>query len=245
MLRVARFGRALAVVGAAGLLFTGSAEAGHVKLLGQTLNLHVATAPGGGHIASKTFTDPAPFSDSVDADDVGSGFSRTAASSMNASSGVDTYHVDGKLTFNSHDTRVGRSSHIINSGFGVQVAFEVDEPYFLTIDRSLVVDFDKTNGAVFSENSYRFLNQSTGEDPYAGSAQFALTPGTYLLDLKATGQADAAQFDDVSLDYSYRFDLNFTPGSTPPNAIPLPPAVWSGLIGLGAVALNRLRRRAF
>jgi hypothetical protein len=239
--RVVTFGCA-AAVGFAGLLFTGSAQAGPVKLVGQTLNLHVAAAPGGSHIASTTFTDPGPFSDSVTATDIGDGFSRTATSSMNASSGVDHYHVDGKLTFNSTDTRAGRSSQEINSGFGVTAVFEVDEPYYLIIDRSLVVDFLKTNGAVFSENSYRFLTES-GEDPYAGSAQFQLAPGKYTLDLKATGGADIAQFDDVSLDYSYRFDLNFTPGSEPPpSAIPLPPAVWSALVVLGLGAANRIRK---
>jgi hypothetical protein len=84
--------------------------------------------------------------------------------------------------------------------------------------------------------------------PDGETREGVLPPGEYTLSLAMNEDALAAAPTDGKFSEDYSLILNLTPvgggggnnnGGTP--AVPLPPAVWSGAIVLGAGLLNRLR----
>jgi hypothetical protein len=82
------------------------------------------------------------------------------------------------------------------------------------------------SGAEFTENISSALIERSG----------VLEPGTYRALFLLEADSETATIDNA-----YDFQLSLT---EQPSAVPLPPAVWTGLIGLvGAIGASRLRRQ--
>ena len=109
---------------------------------------------------------------------------------------------------------------------------------------------DEPDGVdILSEGEARvFLGNDPSESllTFTGETrQGVLQPGEYrfTFDTRVEGFAQAPVDGEYVESFDFKLDLSpVGGGGGEPTPIPLPPAIWSGLIVLGAGALNRLRR---
>lgn len=143
---------------------------------------------------------------------------------------------------------VGRG---LTSTFDGSYAFETTLDVTFTLDeaRAFRLDYARDFGDLFNRDDTIRLTTADGgtvifDEPrdsndMAGSRTGELGPGQYRFVFEFGVRSD----EDSSIPYSVSLALNPVDGPGPtPNPIPLPPAAWSGLATVGALAVLRLRR---
>lgn len=119
---------------------------------------------------------------------------------------------------------------------GGQITFSIDEPYYFSYSRTTTVH--EQSGSLDGGFSYQFL---------AGDGSFG-----YLNTIPATGRIEPGEYSFNFVDGSF----NVVTGTTTPGtfeadysislglqAVPLPPAVWAGLVTMAGVAVGGCIRK--
>jgi hypothetical protein len=125
---------------------------------------------------------------------------------------------------------------------GVDVTFALDTPRAYDLTYTVQADFFAHRRTTFTLSAldtgatvFEELPDFSREDELSGRRTGTLAPGRYrfLFTQEAGG--------DTGTNGPYSFDLALTPSR--PTAIPLPPAVWAGLLTTGGFAATGVARR--
>jgi hypothetical protein len=214
---------------------------------------NVTSGVNGSGTVSHTAPDAGPFQDAAVAVDSGQGFTDTTSTSIDSVLNSSRLSFEGSYDFTAADQRIGggEDSPFIHF-FGSVAAgaeFALDQAYSYTLTYNLNCPTPPEALEVIQDSEARFFGDNDPSDSLVqpGTTRTGvLQPGQYQLQLNRNVDGFATPPQDFAYSEGYSFILDLKPvgdGGGKPNPVPLPPAVWSGLIVLGAGALNRLRKR--
>jgi hypothetical protein len=229
-----------------------AAHAGTVTILSQERRVVASAEDGAGTQSddTKMAPDAGPFNDTASADASGANTTFRSSASMNSTLGQDGLFFKGTLNYDIQPAAGGPQGDVVNE-LGIDVTFSVDQAYnyVLTIKNDIVKSDPNTDSAA-SSILRRVDDPNAGGFPVTDSdASGVMDPGTYNLSIIRGAMSFGVPEELTSHQVDYDYSLALSPvdgtggGGGEPNPIPLPPAVWSGLLVLGAGALNRLRKR--
>jgi hypothetical protein len=249
------FGSCLAAAAAAATTLAAmtplTASAGTVTILSQSRQIDAsATFRPDADAQRKTAPDAGVFNETATAQASRGDTARTVAS-MNSHLGQDGLFMSGVVSFDVTGTGdpAPESSDdfpkvLANVTYGIEFSIDAAYHYDFVVDNKFSGDIDVPGDGQF------FLSQlDGGSGGGSPNSSGILQPGRYSFNGGFTHEklvGDPFTFED-----QYDIHLALSPvsgggdngngGGTP--AVPLPPAVWSGALVLGAGALNRLRKR--
>jgi hypothetical protein len=232
-----------------GLAVAGSADAGPVRIISQERTLTVSAQGGAGRERiTKTLSaeNAGTFSANVSADDTNPAMVAKASAGVDSTLGDTGFRFRGRLAWYLDD--LGERDQLESNAeaqYAFNVVFAVDETYrYSFANNGRLVHSEGGSGA---GDAGEFLSGPGASGALEETG--VLTPGTYTLELFLfQGSSETT----VGYEGSYRreFDLSFDLAPVAnvgqhdqPAAVPLPPAVWSGLLVLGAGAVKRWRKR--
>jgi hypothetical protein len=233
------------------VLPAGTASAGTVTILSQIRKIDAsASFPPDSDSQTKSAPDAGVFNATATAEASRGDTARTVAS-MNSHFGQDGLFMSGVVSFDVTglgDPAPESSDDYprVSANVGYKIDFSIDAPYHY----DFVVDGKYSGDIASVVGDGQFYLQPLAGFSGGGSPNSSgiLQPGSYSFNGGFTHEklvGEPFTFED-----QYDIHLALSPvsgggngngGGTP--AVPLPPAVWSGALVLGAGALNRLRKR--
>jgi hypothetical protein len=225
-----------------------SASAGTVTILSQSRKIDaVASFPPDQDAQTKTAPDAGVFNETATAEAARGDTAHTLAS-MNSHLGQDGLFMSGVVSFDV--TGLGTPAPTSSDDFPrvaanvtYGIAFSIDAPYHY----DFVVDGKDSGDTEGVVGDGQFYLQSIDGGIGGGSPNSSgiLQPGSYSFNGGFTHEKLVGEPFTFEDDYDIHLALSpvSDDGGGGAHAVPLPPAVWSGALVLGAGALNRLRQR--